>query len=89
MNLPSEGVTYTLDLSNDGEIRLTFDEHKLFGDNPETIDMIEAILMTAKSFDFGHVSISIKGLDSHQVGPYSLGEPLPLPVAINPVKIIQ
>ncbi|GEM04479.1 hypothetical protein HMI01_14670 [Halolactibacillus miurensis] len=84
-----EGVTYTLDLSNDGEIRLTFDEHKLFGDNPETIDMIEAILMTAKSFDFGHVSISIKGLDSHQVGPYSLGEPLPLPVAINPVKIIQ
>ncbi|MGM0522735.1 MAG: hypothetical protein ACQER2_01605 [Bacillota bacterium] len=84
-----EGVTYTLDLSTDGEVKLTFDSHDILGDNAETIDMIEAILMTAKSFDFKQVVIVMEDLDVNQVGPYPLDTALDLPVAINPVKINQ
>jgi hypothetical protein len=84
-----EGVTYTLNLSNEGEVKLTFDQHKALGDNAATIDMIEAILMTAKSFDFKQVVISMEDLDVNQVGPYVLDTALDLPVAINPVKINQ
>ena len=84
-----EGVTYTLDLSTEGEVKLTFDRHDVLGDNAETIDMIEAILMTAKSFDFKQVVISMKDLEVNQVGPYVLDTALDLPVAINPVKVNQ
>jgi hypothetical protein len=84
-----EGTTYTLDLSTEGEVKLTFDTHDAFGDNAETIDMIEAILMTAKSFDFKQVVISMKDLEVNQVGPYVLDTALDLPVAINPVKVNQ
>ena len=84
-----EGVTYTLDLSTEGEVKLIFDRHDVLGDNAETIDMIEAILMTAKSFDFKQVVISMKDLEVNQVGPYVLDTALDLPVAINPVKVNQ
>ncbi|GEM01674.1 hypothetical protein SAMN05421839_11334 [Halolactibacillus halophilus] len=84
-----EGVTYTLDLSNEGEVKLTFDSHDGLGDNAETTDMFEAILMTAKSFDFNHVVISMEDIDINQVGPYLLDTALELPVAINPVTINQ
>ncbi len=82
-----KGATYTLDLSTDGEVKLTFDSHDVLGDNADTIDMIEAILMTAKSFDFKQVIIVMEDFDVNQVGPYPLGTALDLPVAINPIKI--
>lgn len=79
-------VIYELSLLNK-EVKLSFNEHPVLGDNSQTIEMIEAILMAAKSFNFERVTISIAGVETDNIGPYELNKPLPLPVAINPVFI--
>ncbi|PXW91709.1 hypothetical protein DES38_104142 [Streptohalobacillus salinus] len=77
---------YQLDLSDTGLLQMTFAEHDMFGDNLATIEMIESILMTAKSFDFDAVNFSIAGVDS-TVGAYQLNAPLDVPLAINPTTL--
>lgn len=84
-----EGVSYTLDLSKEKQVRLSFDQHEVLGDNTTTQEMIEAILITAKSFYFDEVMIMIEGITEDRVGPYELNKALDVPIGINPLQIIE
>lgn len=84
-----EGVSYTLDLSQEKQVRLSFDQHEVLGDNTTTQEMIEAILITAKSFYFDEVMIMIEGMTEDRVGPYELNKALDVPIGINPLQVIE
>lgn len=80
--IPSD-ATFSYDTSNSEQLTLDFDSHYQFGDNVTTKEMIEAILMTAKSFDYTEVDLSIEGVDN--VAGFDLSHPLTVPDAVNPV----
>ncbi|WP_440895766.1 hypothetical protein ACS127_14640 [Amphibacillus sp. Q70] len=80
--IPSN-VEFEVDPSDQDLLRIDFASHSLFGDNRMTKEMIESILMTAKSFDFQLVEISIEG-DLIQVDEFDLTEPIPVPDGVNP-----
>ena len=54
------------------------------GNDKETLNMIEAILMTAKTFQLDSVSFD---MTIDHVGPYDLTMPVPVPEAVNPIQI--
>jgi hypothetical protein len=54
-------------------------------EDQESLEMIEAILMTAKSY--GYEQVSFKNTDMEQIGPYNLTEPVPVPEAVNPIYL--
>lgn len=69
------------------EQELTFiitDDHSL-ADEQEYITMIEAILMTAKSYDLTYVSFENTGVE--KVGPYDVTDAIEVPEFINPIVI--
>ncbi|MBY6038302.1 hypothetical protein KUV80_16770 [Fictibacillus nanhaiensis] len=66
-----------LEVKKTGEhsVEITFpDSFKLSAENFEDLMMIDAILLTAKSYDFNSVKFTNTGLDS--IGPYQLNEPI-------------
>lgn len=83
--IPS-GVEFSVDPSDQDVLRINFEANSLFGDNRMTKEMIEAILMTAKSFDFDRVNIGLED-DLLQVGSFDLELPIPVPDAVNPVLL--
>lgn len=67
----------------DRELVITSDHDQIFEDEQKATIMIEAILMTAKSFGFELVTFN--NISINQIGPYQLSESLEVPEAINPI----
>ncbi len=84
-SIPAD-VEYTVNPSDEDVVRITFEPNAKFGDNRETKEMIEAILMTAKSFGFIYVELH---LDDHvtQVSQFDLTAPIRVPDAVNPILL--
>lgn len=80
--IPSD-AEFEVDPSDQDLLRIDFEANTLFGDNRMTKEMIESILMTAKSFDFEQVDIGIEG-DLIQVDQFDLTVPIPVPDGVNP-----
>lgn len=77
-----EDVQFSLTAS-DRELIITSDHNQTFEDEQGAIMMIEAILMTSKSFGYERVIFNNFSID--QVGPYQLSKPIAVPEAINPI----
>src|SRR5690625_1938578 len=84
-SIPSD-IEYTVDPSDEDVLKLTFASDSIISDNRETKEMIEAILMTAKSFDFKQVEFDFDG-DITQIDQFNLLEPIPVPDGANPVLL--
>lgn len=69
--------------ATDRELVITSDHDQIFEDEQKATIMIEAILMTAKSFGFELVTFN--NISINQIGPYQLSESLEVPEAINPI----
>ena len=80
------GIEYTVDPSDEDVLKLTFESDSIISDNRETKEMIEAILMTAKSLDFKQVEFDFDG-DVTQIDQFNLLEPIPVPEGANPVLL--
>lgn len=70
--------------SNGDELLIQFDDPSRPQNDQQTQDMIEAILLTAKSFGFSSVNIEA---DVAQVGIYPMNQSIFVPDAVNPVHI--
>ncbi len=57
---------------------------ELLGNNQGTVTMIEAILMTAKSYGYDKVDLDI---GYNRVGKYDLTKELTVPIQVNPIPI--
>ncbi|WP_249871894.1 hypothetical protein [Oceanobacillus saliphilus] len=79
-----EDIHFSIDSTGD-QLILTLDEESNFGNGQEELTMIEAILMTAKSFEYKFVQFN--DLPYNQIGTYDTSEPIQVPEAVNPVDI--
>ncbi|MBM7542491.1 hypothetical protein [Amphibacillus cookii] len=77
-------VTFEVDAADSNQLKIFFESHAEFGNNTFTKEMIESILMTAKSFGFSEVDLTIDGVDS-EISNFNLNDPLPVPDAVNPI----
>lgn len=68
------------------EIIISFSESNQFSNNQRTVSMIEAILITAKTFGYTSVVFDIP-IDSDVVGEYRLQESIPVPDGVNPLVL--
>lgn len=78
-------ATFTVTNTNK-HLTVTFTNKSIFGNNQATFAMIEAILMTAKSYQYQEVSIDIP-VDLQTIGDYPLHEAIPVPDGINPIVL--
>ncbi|GGM22643.1 hypothetical protein GCM10011351_05570 [Paraliobacillus quinghaiensis] len=69
------------------QFTIAFSEFEQFGNNQTTANMIEAVLMTAKSFGYQTVEFIIP-IDNKMVGDYAIQESIPVPDGVNP-KILH
>ncbi|HLQ97927.1 MAG TPA: hypothetical protein VK135_04500 [Candidatus Dormibacteraeota bacterium] len=65
------------------ELIITLTNDWVFENEQKATTMIEAILMTAKSFGFKRVRFNEMSVD--QIGPYQFSESITVPEAINPI----
>ncbi|SEQ24730.1 hypothetical protein SAMN05216232_2021 [Virgibacillus subterraneus] len=73
-------------LRSEGDLlQINFADKKMAYNNQETVTMIEAILMTAKSFDYQEVLFT--NTSDETIGPYNLSEPIKVPEGVNAIKI--
>ena len=77
-----EDIDFTLE-TNDSDLVIRFTENTRLDDDPEIITMLEAMLMTAKSYGFEHVTFEA---DVDHIGPYKMNEDITVPEAINPIN---
>ncbi|MGP4107400.1 hypothetical protein [Virgibacillus sp. L01] len=77
-------IDFSVEMDND-RLRLNFDDKKMVLNNQETITMIEAILMTAKSY--GYQEVLFTNYANKNIGPYNLSEPIKVPDGVNPVRV--
>ncbi len=66
----------------DKTLQLNFSDDTSFGENP--VAMLDAILMTAKSFGFKEVKFTNTPKKEYGYGRYQLNNPIPVPDLINP-----
>lgn len=69
--------------SSDDELVVTFEQLHDFENEEQLITMVEAILMTAKNYDYG--SVMFIDAPTDVIGPYQLTDPIQVPAAVNPV----
>lgn len=79
-----DNIDFSID-SSESKLIINFKVVAGLGDNQETITMIEAILMTAKSYDYE--AVDFENLPTDQIGSYNVSTPLKVPEAINPVYL--
>lgn len=73
-------------IQTDGKLlQLNFADKEMISHNQETVTMIEAILMTAKSF--GYQEVRFTNSPYREIGPYNLTNPVEVPEGANPTKI--
>jgi len=83
--IPNE-VNFTVE-SVEKELLIRFTEGAILENNDIYITMIEAILMTAKNYQYE--SVTFENFNIEQSGPYNLSESLEVPQAINPITITE
>ncbi|WP_010650725.1 hypothetical protein [Oceanobacillus massiliensis] len=64
---------------------ITFQEGDRIENGQEELTMIEAMLMTAKSYGYEYVQFTNAPID--QIGHYYLPEPISVPAAVNPIDL--
>lgn len=79
-------LDYVVDPADEETLKISFESHSKLGDNRETKEMIEAILMTAKSFGFSAVEFNFGG-EITQVNQFTLTDPIRVPDGVNPVLL--
>lgn len=86
-SIPSD-VELDVKESNSSDLLvIRFDKNTKITNDPATIQMIEAILLTAKEFNFDKVQFENAPLE--QVGPFLLNQELKVPVAPNKQIILE
>lgn len=68
-------------------LNLKFDDESKISNEPSFIHTIEAILLTAKDFDFEKVIIQYNKLD--KIGKFNMNEEIDVPVAPNKMEILN
>ncbi|PAV29525.1 hypothetical protein CIL05_11725 [Virgibacillus profundi] len=81
-----DNINMTTD-STEQELTVTFSDESSLMNNQDTLTMIEAILMTAKSY--GYDSVSFQNSNLEKIGSYLLTESIPVPVGANPINSIE
>ena len=79
-------LEYVVDPGDEELLKVSFESHSKLGDNRESKEMIEAILMTAKSFGFSEVEFNL-GEEIIQVNQFTLTDTIPVPDGVNPVPL--
>ncbi|WP_112181211.1 hypothetical protein [Paraliobacillus zengyii] len=79
-------TSFNLEEKSTEDILISFSESTDFADNQLTMSMIEAILITAKTFGYRSVEFDIP-IDSEVVGEYRLQEAIPVPDGVNPLVL--
>lgn len=77
-------VNFKVNLAED-ELLIHFSDDTTLKNEQLYITMIEAILMTAKSYQYEEVTFENYNIE--RIGPYDLTESLDVPLAVNPIKI--
>lgn len=92
LNEPEFNVAQTipdeiqLEVQSSGSLlELTFDDVQEFTNEQDAVTMIEAILMTVKSYGFEKVQFHNPPMQ--QISEYNLTEPINVPRAVNPVDL--
>ncbi len=80
-----EQITSVAIEETNNRVNITFNEGVNIEDTPETIQSIEAILLTAQSFGFEKVKFSNVPIDT--LGRFSLQEEIQVPIAANKQSI--
>lgn len=84
-SIPEE-AQYQLEHINESTVSIAFSEYESFGNNKLTNEMIQAILVTAKSFGYTAVELNIPGIDG-QIGQFNINSKLSVPDGINPIVL--
>lgn len=79
-----EDIQFTIEQENN-QLNFRFSEDTDFTEGRDSLDMIEAVLMTAKSY--GYKQVKFENTEQQHIGPYNLTEPLPVPEAVNPIYL--
>jgi len=82
-SIPDE-IQFTIEPDNE-QLNFTLSNDTNFGENQDSQEMIEAVLMTAKSY--GYEQVRFDNTNQEYIGPYNLTEPVPVPEAVNPVYL--
>lgn len=72
-------------LTEDEQLTLTFEDNTSLDNNQQGIIMVEALLMTAKSYGFQ--TVQFHNSPVNQIGNYNLSTPINVPEAVNPVDL--
>ncbi|GGB33741.1 hypothetical protein GCM10011409_08960 [Lentibacillus populi] len=72
-------------VSTENQLEITLSNNAALPNTQEGITMIDAILMTAKSF--GYASVTFHNTKVNQIGDYDLSKPIKVPKAVNPITI--
>ncbi|WP_027408634.1 hypothetical protein [Anoxybacteroides tepidamans] len=70
---------------HDGQLAVKFAANSAFDGSSDSQWMLEAILLAAK--EFGFRSVMFTGGNVKQIGPYSFGKTIPVPIAPNPMPV--
>lgn len=80
-----EDAKYTIEINGD-KFQIEFEPHDRYYDQTFLEAMIEAILMTAKSFDFESVRFEFEQNDL-EIERYPLNQAIEVPLSINPINL--
>lgn len=86
VNTIPNGVDFQVETTED-ELLIQFSNDTALEADQVYITMIEAIVMTAKSYNFEWVTF--KNVNIEQIGPYDLTKSLHVPLAINPLPTAE
>jgi hypothetical protein len=79
-----DDIQFTIETDNK-QLNFTLSNGTYFRENQDSLEMIEAVLMTAKSY--GYEQVRFDNTNQEYIGPYNLTEPVPVPEAVNPVYL--
>jgi hypothetical protein len=72
---------------NNRVLTISFNGETDMEQNEQNVLMIEAILLTAKSF--GYSQVEFQGTGTEQIGTYNLTQPIDVPISVNPMPYIE
>ncbi|GAB3791735.1 hypothetical protein [Virgibacillus kimchii] len=69
----------------DNQLSIRLAENANLAEDERSLEMVEAVLMTAKSYGFEKVKFD--NTNQEQLGPYNLTAPVSVPEAVNPIYL--
>jgi hypothetical protein len=76
-----EDIDFETEEIQDGKLLIRFNNESEIIDDESTLHAIEAILLTAKDFDFD--TVKLENADVDKIGKFDLTEELKVPIAAN------